>query len=92
VRDGEARYRTAAEFIRSLPSNAVIISNLHSGSVRYYASRLTLRYEWIGDDGEIEAFRRTFQAVADLSWLDKNPLATPAKTVRLFAIAVESDP
>ncbi len=28
----------------------MVISNLHSGSVRYYADRLTLRYEWLGVD------------------------------------------
>jgi len=28
----------------------VVISNLHSGSVRYYADRLTLRYESLGVD------------------------------------------
>jgi len=48
--EGEARYVKAAEAARSLPSNAVVISNLHSGSVRYYADRLTLRYEWLGSD------------------------------------------
>jgi len=48
--EGEARYVKAAEAARRLPSNAVVISNLHSGSVRYYADRLTLRYEWLGVD------------------------------------------
>jgi hypothetical protein len=50
VAQGEARYRAAGEVARTLPPNAVIISNLHSGSVRYYADRLTLRYEWLGSD------------------------------------------
>jgi hypothetical protein len=57
VAEGEARYVRAAEVARSLPSNAVVISNLHSGSVRYYADRLTLRSEWLGVDAYGPALR-----------------------------------
>jgi 4-amino-4-deoxy-L-arabinose transferase-like glycosyltransferase len=109
VAEGEARYVTAAEAARRLPSDAVVISNLHSGSVRYYADRLTLRYEWLGldayapalqffrergrpvyamlDETEIDAFRQRYRDVADLSWLDKPPLATPANRVYLYLVA-----
>jgi hypothetical protein len=46
----EQRYPAAAALVRVLPANAVVIANLHSGSLRYYANRMTLRYEWIGED------------------------------------------
>jgi 4-amino-4-deoxy-L-arabinose transferase-like glycosyltransferase len=47
----EERYRAAAEAVaQTAPANAVIIANLHSGSVRYYANRVTLRFEWLGED------------------------------------------
>jgi hypothetical protein len=39
-------YASAAEFIRTqLPDNAVILTVQHSGSVRHYANRLTLRWD-----------------------------------------------
>jgi hypothetical protein len=41
----EYRYREAGERLRQLPANAVVLAELHSGSVRYYASVLTLRLE-----------------------------------------------
>jgi hypothetical protein len=45
---GEAVYATAARFVsQHLPANAVIISILHSGSLRYYTGRLTFRYDWL---------------------------------------------
>jgi hypothetical protein len=60
VAEFDDRYRAAANFARSLPSNAVVLANLHSGSVRYYANRVTARYEWIGSD-EYNAALRWFQ-------------------------------
>ena len=32
---------------RRLPSNAIFLSVSHSGSIRYYAGRITVRYDWI---------------------------------------------
>lgn len=55
--DGEGRYRAAAAVVRTLPRNAVVISNLHSGSIRSYADRVTLRYEWLGEDEYNDALR-----------------------------------
>jgi hypothetical protein len=46
----ESRYQAAAAVVSGLARDAVVVSNLHSGSVRYYADRLTLRYEWLGAD------------------------------------------
>jgi hypothetical protein len=46
--DDEARYVKVAEYVRrSLPVNAVMISQQHSGSIRYYSGRRTLRYDWV---------------------------------------------
>jgi hypothetical protein len=46
--DDEARYRTVGEYVRrTLPVNAVMISLQHSGSIRYYSGRRTLRYDWV---------------------------------------------
>jgi len=57
VRANEARYRTAARFATGLPENAVIICNQHSGSLRHYANRLTVRFEWLYPDAYGEAIR-----------------------------------
>ena len=35
---------------RSTPQTAVVLAVQHSGSVRYYANRITLRYDWLADD------------------------------------------
>lgn len=43
---GEQRYIAVGQFIdRALPGNAVILSMQHSGSIRYYSGRLTVRYD-----------------------------------------------
>lgn len=45
-RVGGVVYLSAADYVRkTLPANAVILSLLHSGSVRYYTGRLTLRWD-----------------------------------------------
>jgi hypothetical protein len=47
-REGERRYVAMGEYIaRTLPDRAVLLSMQHSGSVRYYSGRLTIRYDWI---------------------------------------------
>jgi hypothetical protein len=72
-----ARFRIAGEWARTLPENAVVISTMHSGSVRYYGDRLTLRHEWLSGDQYEEAMaflgdaRRPAFAV-----LDREELAT----------------
>jgi hypothetical protein len=43
--------RAATEVAARTPQNAVVLSVQHSGSVRYYASRITLRYDWLADGG-----------------------------------------
>ena len=42
----ESRYQRVAEGVARLtPPNAAILSMQHSGTIRYYASRVTLRYD-----------------------------------------------
>lgn len=46
--NGERRYLTAARYVNdSLPPNAILFAMQHSGSVRYYSGRLTIRYDWL---------------------------------------------
>lgn len=50
ARDSERRYPAAAALVeRFTMVNDVVISGLHSGSVRYYAGRLTLRYDQLDE-------------------------------------------
>lgn len=50
VSQEESRYVAAGRFARELPENAVILCNQHSGSLRYYANRITMRFEWLDPD------------------------------------------
>ena len=46
IGEDEQRYVAVGQYIdRALPTNAVVLSMQHSGSVRYYSGRLTLRYD-----------------------------------------------
>ncbi len=48
---GELRYRIVGEFAaRALPDRALLLSAQHSGSLRYYSGRTTLRYDQIPAD------------------------------------------
>ena len=54
----EARYRAAADMVsRAVPPDGVVICNEHSGSIRSYAGRTTLRFEWLGEDQYDTALR-----------------------------------
>ncbi len=49
--DYERRHIRAAEALAlHAPANAMVLSVQHSGSVRYYANRITLRYDWLKED------------------------------------------
>ncbi len=51
LRDGERRYETIGRYAASsTPPNAVFLSMQHSGGIRYYSNRLTLRYDWLPSD------------------------------------------
>src|SRR5262249_37404979 len=50
-RDGERRYATVARAVASLTdANSIVLAMQHSGSLRYYAGRMTLRYDWLPDN------------------------------------------
>lgn len=45
---GELRYEIAGRYINDhLPREAAFFTMLHSGSVRHYSGRLTVRYDWL---------------------------------------------
>lgn len=51
MREGERRYIDVGEFVEQhLPKNAALFSMQHSGSLRFYGGRLTLRYDWVQKD------------------------------------------
>jgi hypothetical protein len=44
----DRRFELIGEFIRDqLPPNAVVLTIIHSGSVRHYSGRVTLRWDWL---------------------------------------------
>jgi hypothetical protein len=44
----DARYVTLARYVaRTLPERSAILCVLYSGSLRYYAQRETLRFDWL---------------------------------------------
>lgn len=58
---GERRYGDVGDYIRrALPADAVVLTIQHSGSIRYYAGRMTIRWDLIDRDwitraaGELE--------------------------------------
>jgi hypothetical protein len=58
---GEQRAVTVSHYIaRRLPERAALVSLHYSGSIRYYANRLTVRFDWIPDyrlDDTLEQLR-----------------------------------
>jgi hypothetical protein len=60
---GEQKYADVGRYVgAALPENAIVLAVQHSGSIRYYARRRTLQWEWL--DGEwldraIEHLRRS---------------------------------
>jgi len=56
LRDSERHYIEVGEFISSaLPANAAIFAIQHSGSLRFYGGRMTLRFDWIDKGWESRA-------------------------------------
>jgi hypothetical protein len=53
LQESEQRYLDVAEFVRSLPPNAVFLSVQHSGTLAYYNDAQVLRWDWL-DAGEID--------------------------------------
>jgi hypothetical protein len=58
--EGESTYYSMGRYLRRvLPKNAIILSMQQSGSLRMYAERLTLRYDWI----EAPWYQRTLETL-----------------------------
>jgi hypothetical protein len=58
-------YTSAARYVQTeLPANAVILTVQHSGSMRYYADRLTVRWDWIA----AEWWPRALNALVQLGY------------------------
>lgn len=53
--------RAANEVASRTPPDAIVLAVQHSGSVRYYANRTTMRYDWL-DDGSLDAALRDLAA------------------------------
>ena len=67
VKTGERRYADIGTYIhQALPPNAVVLSVQHSGSVRYYGGRMTIRWDLIDRDW-------TSRAVPELERLGLHP-------------------
>ncbi|MBI4520624.1 MAG: glycosyltransferase family 39 protein [Gemmatimonadetes bacterium] len=50
-REGERKYAAVGQFVaRRLPDRAVLLSVQHSGSLRHYSGRETIRFDWIPAD------------------------------------------
>jgi len=65
----EGRYvRAAREVASRTPANAMVLSVQHSGSVRYYTNRITLRYDWL-EDGALDAVLRDLTAKGRRAYL-----------------------
>jgi hypothetical protein len=60
--------RAAAEVASRTPEKTVVLSVQHSGSVRYYARRMTLRYDWLPAD-QLETAIRDLAAKGYQTWL-----------------------
>jgi hypothetical protein len=57
-RDLESRYVDVGRYVaQAMPQNALFVSGLHCGSIRYYSGRLTLRYDLLQPGWLDEAIR-----------------------------------
>jgi hypothetical protein len=54
LRDGEDKYPAVGSFVRAnVPSSAFIFAKQHSGSIRYYSGRQTVRWDVL-DHGSLD--------------------------------------
>ena len=64
---GERRYLDVSNYVKgTLPQNALLISAQHSGSIRYYTDRKTVRFDWLPP-------RELDNAIAQLTGLGYKP-------------------
>ena len=67
MRAGERRYIDVGRFAGgTLPANAVVLTMQHSGAIRFYGGKLTIRYDFLDKD-------RARQVPADLERLGYHP-------------------
>jgi hypothetical protein len=65
----EQRYEKAGDFVRdSLPANAVVLAVQHSGSVRFYSNRTTVRWDVAGR-GELDAILAAIREAGSIPFL-----------------------
>ena len=68
-RDHEQRYvRAAGRAAELTPAGAVLFSSQHSGSLRYYADRMTLRYDLLAE-GHLDSAIRELKGLGRPSFL-----------------------
>ena len=60
--------RAAQEVASRTPPDAIVLSVQHSGSVRYYANRTTMRYDWL-EEGALDAALRDLAAKGRRAYL-----------------------
>ena len=60
--------RAANEIASRTPADAIVLSVQHSGSVRYYANRITVRYDWL-EDGALDTVIRDLTAKGRRAYL-----------------------
>jgi 4-amino-4-deoxy-L-arabinose transferase-like glycosyltransferase len=61
-REGERKSQAMGEYVaRALPANAALISMQHSGTMRYYSGRLTVRWDFIASASELEPILDTLR-------------------------------
>jgi hypothetical protein len=62
MRDQERKYPLAGAFVRDrLPATAFVLASQHSGSIRYYANRPTVRWDFLAPSG-LDAVLATLRA------------------------------
>ena len=69
LKAGERRYADVGTYIhQALPPNAVVFSVQHSGSVRYYSGRMTIRWDLIDRDWTARAARKSSVSACTPTW------------------------
>lgn len=87
--DLEAKYRLAGEWIQThLPERAVVLAELHSGSIRLYGGRQTIRWSRIPSD----KLAPTLRNLAAAGYEPYLALDASADEPSLFADQFRSDP
>ena len=66
--EGSATFAPPTKSRRGRRADAIVLSVQHSGSVRYYANRITLRYDWL-KEGALDAALRDLAAKGRRAYL-----------------------